>query len=131
MSKRKPYVRPMTARWWLSNPFYIKCMLREASCLFVGGYSLTLLYGLYALKQGPYVWDAYLQALASPLALLFHALALPMAMYHSITWFGLAPKAMHLQLGDKKVADGLIEGGHFAAFVVVSVAIIVLVAGVL
>ena len=131
MSKRKPYVRPMTARWWLSNPFYIKYMLREASCLFVGGYSLTLLYGLYALKQGPYVWDAYLQALASPLALLFHALALPMAMYHSITWFGLAPKAMHLQLGDKKVADGLIEGGHFAAFVVVSVAIIVLVAGVL
>ncbi len=131
MSKRKPYVRPMTARWWLSNPFYIKYMLREASCLFVGGYSLTLLYGLYALKQGPYVWDAYLQALASPLALLFHALALPMAMYHSITWFGLAPKAMHLQLGDKKVADGLIEGGHFAAFVVISVAIIVLVAGVL
>lgn len=131
MSKRKPYVRPMTARWWLSNPFYIKYMLREATCLFVGGYSLTLLYGLYALKQGPYVWDAYLQALASPLALLFHALALLMSMYHSITWFGLAPKAMHLQLGDKKVPDGLIEGGHFAAFVVASVAIIVLVAGVL
>lgn len=131
MSKRKPYVRPMTATWWLSNPFYIKYMLREASCLFVGGYSLTLLFGLYALKQGPYVWDAYLQALASPLALLFHALALPMAMYHSITWFGLAPKAMHLQLGEKKVADSLIEGGHFAAFVLASVAIIVLVAGVL
>ena len=131
MSKRKPYVRPMTASWWLSNPFYIRYMLREATCLFVGGYSLTLLCGLYALKQGPYVWAAYLQLLASPLALLLHSLALLMAMYHSITWFGLAPKAMHLQLGDKKVPDALIEGGHFAAFVVASVAIIVLVAGVL
>lgn len=131
MSKRKPYVRPMTATWWLSNPFYIKYMLREGSCLFVGGYALVLLWGVYALKQGAAAWGGYLDALASPLALLFHAVALAMALYHSVTWFALAPKAMHLQLGDKKVADSLIEGGHFAAFVVACVVIIVLVSGVL
>ena len=84
MSKRKPYVRPMTATWWLSNPFYIRYMLREATCLFVGGYSLTLLCGLYALKQGPYVWAAYLQLLASPLALLLHSLALLMALFSAV-----------------------------------------------
>lgn len=131
MSKRKPYVRPMTATWWLSNSFYIRYMLREGTCIFVGGYSLVLLWGVYALKHGEAAWQGYLQALASPLALIFHGLGLAMALFHSFTWFGLAPKAMHLQLGDKKVPDSLIEGGHYAAFALACLVVIVLVSGVL
>jgi fumarate reductase subunit C len=35
-------------------------------------------------------------------------------------WFKLAPKAMPVQLGEKKLPDSVIVIGHYAAWVVVS-----------
>jgi len=56
----------------------------------------------------------------------FHVVALAFAAYHSITWFKLTPKALPLQLGEEFVPDGAISGAHFAAWGVVSLAILYL-----
>ena len=75
-SKRKPYVRQVKKSWWLRNSFYTGYMLREGTCFFVGAYAVILLCGLLRLSQGVAAFAGWLAALHSPLAILFHLLAL-------------------------------------------------------
>lgn len=43
VTPRKDYVRPVSATWWLKRRTYFLFMLRELTCVFVGGYALLLL----------------------------------------------------------------------------------------
>ena len=61
--------------------------------------------------------------LQTPLALILHAIALVMVLYHSITWFSLAPKAMVLRVGSKRIPGWAIAGANFAAWGVFSAAL--------
>lgn len=89
----KTWRRPM-AGWWRRNPFYVRYMLREASCLFIIAYALILLAGLYRLVQGEAAFGAWVAALRAPGALVFHGVALVFAAYHSWTWFAVMPKTL-------------------------------------
>jgi fumarate reductase subunit C len=95
MSRLKPaarsYVRPMGG-WWRKNPFFVRYMLREASALFLSAYALVLLTGLYRLTQGEAAFEAWRGALATPLSVVFHVLALLFVAYHALTWFQVMPK---------------------------------------
>ena len=42
MSKRKKYVRPMTATWWQKLDFYKAYMLREATSVFAVWFCIVL-----------------------------------------------------------------------------------------
>ena len=46
--------------------------------------------------------------------------ALVAALYHSITWFALSPKAMVVRLGEQRVPPRLVVGANYAAWIVVS-----------
>ncbi|MGH9783716.1 MAG: fumarate reductase subunit C, partial [Terriglobia bacterium] len=39
----KPYVRPISAGWWLKRSSYLLFMLRELSSVFVAGYVVLFL----------------------------------------------------------------------------------------
>jgi len=121
---RKPYVRAMTFRWIFRHPRYVRYMARELSCLFIGGWTLLMVWGLKQLAQGPAAWAAFLEWLKSPASIVFHVLALGFAVYHSITWFNLTPKALPLQLGEELVPDAVISGAHFGAWAVLSAAVL-------
>jgi fumarate reductase subunit C len=123
---RKPYVRPITSEWIFRHPRYVRYLVREFSCLFIGGWTLMLVWGLKQLADGAAAWAAFLQYLASPASIVFQLLTLAFASYHSITWFNLTPKAMPLQVGDEFVADGVISGAHLAAWAVLSLTILFL-----
>ena len=88
-----PYVRPMRG-WWRRNPYFLRYMLREASALFLIGYTLTLLFGLFRLSQGTAAFEAWRAGLAAPWAIALHAVALGFVAYHSWTWFQVMPKTM-------------------------------------
>ena len=88
-----PYVRPMRG-WWRRNPYFLRYMLREASALFLTGYALTLLYGLFRLSQGAVAFEAWRAGLAAPWSVALHGLALLFVAYHSVTWFQVMPKTM-------------------------------------
>lgn len=51
-TKRKPYVRPMTSTWWKKLPFYRFYMLREGTAVPAVWFSIELIFGLFALKNG-------------------------------------------------------------------------------
>jgi fumarate reductase subunit C len=123
---RRPFERPITSEWIFRHPRYVRYMAREFSCLFIGGWTLLMVWGLKALSEGPAAWAAFLELLGSPASILFHLLTLAFAAYHSVTWFNLTPKAMPLQLGEEFTPDWVISGAHFAAWAVVSAGLLYL-----
>ena len=123
---RKPYVREETWRWIFRHPRYLRYMAREFSCLFIGAWTLLLVWGLKQLAEGPAAWSAFLAWLRSPMSVAFHVVALGFAAYHSITWFRLTPKALPVQLGEAFVPDGVISGAHYAAWAALSLAVLYL-----
>lgn len=123
---RRPYLRKMTSAWIFRHPRYLRYMLREFSCLFIGAWTLLLVWGLKQLAEGPAAWAEFLELLTNPASIAFHCLALGFAVYHSITWFNLTPKALPLLVGGDFVPDGAISGAHFAAWGAVSLAVLYL-----
>ncbi len=121
---RRPYVREETWRWVLRHPRYLRYMAREFSCLFIGAWTFLLIVGLKRLAEGPQAWEAFLAALRSPLSIAFHVVALAFAIYHSITWFNLTPKALPLQLGESFVPDRVVSGAHFVGWGVLSAVVL-------
>ena len=122
---RKPYLREVPrVRWFLRHPRYLRYMAREFSCLFIGAYTLMLVVGLRRLAEGPEAYAAFLAALATPGAILFHGFALAFSLYHSITWFKLTPKALPVQLGEDFLPDRVIAGAHYAGWALVSLVVL-------
>ena len=123
---RKPYMRKLPKWWWLRQRSYTIYMIRELTCIFIGAYTAVIVVGLMRLSQGRAEYDAFLDALRSPLGMTFHLLAILFALFHTVTWFGVAPKAMPLRIGEKKVPDAAIIMAHYAAWIVVSAAVLFL-----
>ena len=124
----RPYVRPMPKSWWMHQGRYVRYMIREATCLFIGLHALVLLFGIYRLSQGRDAFDAFLAALWSPAGRVMSVVIVLMAVVHSVTWFNLTPKAMPLWIGDRKVPDSIIIGDHYGGWIAVS-AVLMFVAG--
>ncbi|MGH8519033.1 MAG: fumarate reductase subunit C [Panacagrimonas sp.] len=114
------------AGWWRRNPFYLWYMLREASCVFITLYALVLLWGLARLAQGRGAYEAWLASLSSPGAILFHAVAFALVLYHAWTWFKVMPRTMpFLRIGGRRVPDGLIVAFACACSIVLSCALLI------
>lgn len=127
MSKRRPYVRPMDG-WWKKNPFYVEYMIHEGTALFVAAYALTLLVGLVRLGQGAEAWAGWLEAMKSPLSLVFHVALLVAIAYHAFTWFKLFPLTMPpIIVNGKRLEPGVVVGSGWAAAVVAALALLGLV----
>ena len=116
----KEYIRPMPATWWLTRKTYFLFMVRELTCVFVGGYALFLLM-LAMRRDDP---QAFAALLDSRLLIALQIIALPMVLYHSITWFNLTPKVLVLWRGEERVSPVLIAGAHYVAWIIASLAIL-------
>lgn len=127
MSKRKPYQREIKNDWWLKSAFYSKYMIREGSSVLITLYSLILAWGVFRLSQGEVAFNAWLSALQHPISIILHLFVLSIALYHTITWFSLAPKAVDLYIKGKPIDAKLIVAGHYIAFIVVSVFCLVII----
>jgi fumarate reductase subunit C len=121
---RKPYVREMTYRWIFRHPRYLRYMAREFSCLFIGAWTLMMVWGLQQLAEGRASWEAFLEMLRSPWSIAFHCLALGFSLYHTVTWFNLTPKALPVQIGEAFVPDAVIAGAHYAAWALLSLVLL-------
>jgi fumarate reductase subunit C len=124
-TETKEYVRPMPATWWLHNYHLVLFMIREMTSMFIAGYAvflLVLLYLRFAEKE-----QVFNEILKSPVSIVLQVIALIFAVYHSVTWFNLTPKAVILWRGEEKVSPALIVGAHYALWAVVSVIVLLLV----
>ncbi len=115
--------------WWLANSRYLRYMAREITSLFIGAYTGVLVVGLARLAEGRAAYETYLQVLQGSASVVFHGLAFLFALYHTATWFNVTPRAMPLELGGQRVPGGIIIGAHYAGWVVVSAALLILAGG--
>ena len=119
---RQPYVRAFSkTTWYMRNGRYKVYMLREVTCLLVGFYAFLTIFALAALAAGPDQWNGFLAAQQNPVMIVFHGIALLyFLVYQTFAWFKLAPKAMPVQLGEKKLPGSIIVIAHYVAWAVLS-----------
>lgn len=114
--------------WWKKNPFFVEYVCHESTAFFVLGYALTLLVGLVRLGQGEAAWNAWLEALKSPLALVAHLVLLAVITYHTISWFKIMPITLPpILVGGKKLSPCAIVTGGLTAAAAAGLALFVLV----
>jgi fumarate reductase subunit C len=97
--------------------------MRELSSVFIAYFAVLLMMLLRALSQGPEDYLAFLEWLKKPSVIALNAVSLFFVLFHTITWFNLAPRAMVIRLYGRRVPDLLIAGANYGAWVVVSVAV--------
>jgi fumarate reductase subunit C len=120
VKKTKEYIQTMPGNWWLKKKTYFLFMVRELTCVFVGGYAIFLLV-LVARHDDP---GAFAALLHSPLLIALQIIALPMILYHSVTWINLTPKVMVLWRGEERISPLLIAGANFVLWAAVSIVIL-------
>jgi len=116
----KLYIRVKPIFWWLKKWTSFRFMLRELTSLAVGYYAVVLILTINAINQGSDTFQVFQSWFSSPIAVIINLIALVLAIHHSITWFSLAPKAMVIQIGEKKVPGFLISGMNYGAWIVLS-----------
>jgi fumarate reductase subunit C len=122
-SHPKLYRPRVSTYWWLWRQAYLKFILRELSSVAVAYFVVLLLLQLHALSLGPEAYVTFQQWLKTPYMIVLNGIALLFVLFHTITWFNLAPRAMVVRLRGKRVPDVLIAGSNYVAWLAVSVAV--------
>ena len=120
------YYPKLPTTWWLRNPRYFSFMIREFSSVFVAAFLVVLLIQLWELGNGPEAYRALLQKLRSPGWIIFHAVALAFALYHSVTWLNLTAVVQVVRVGERQVPPWLVTAVSFVAWGVVSLVVLFL-----
>jgi fumarate reductase subunit C len=116
----KWYRTRMSTYWWLWRGAYLKFILREISSAFIMYFVAITLWQLWALGQGPDAYARWQAWMTTPFAMVLNGITLFFIVFHAVTWFNLAPKAMVVRLGDRSVPGAMIAASNYAAWAVVS-----------
>jgi fumarate reductase subunit C len=116
------WYRPrVSTYWWLWRWAYLKFILRELSSVFVAYFVVLILLQLRALSQGPETYAAFQAWLKTPWVLALNAVSLFFVVFHTVTWFNLAPRAMVVRLRGQRLPDYVVSGSNYVAWLIVSV----------
>jgi fumarate reductase subunit C len=121
------YRRKIGTFWWLGSWPYTRFIVRELTSVPVAWFVVLTIALVVAIANGPSAYDRYSELMKEPLMVFVNGLAFVFLLYHSITWFNLAPKAMVVKLGDRPVPGILIAGANFGGWFAVSIGIALLV----
>ena len=117
------YRRRVSVWWWLKRPSYTIFVAREMTSVPVAWFAAVLMWEICALSRGPEAYARFLAWMAHPLLVLVNFFALAAVLFHAITWFNLAPKAMVVRMGGRRVPDVMISGMNYAAWIVLTAAV--------
>ena len=122
--------RHVSTYWWLEKASYFAFIMREASCIFVAWLVVYFLMLVNAVGQGEASYQQFLAASARPAVLAVNIVSFLFMMFHAVTFFDAAPRALVVHVGTKRVPERMIGLSHYAAWLVASVVVIWLVMGV-
>jgi len=115
------WYRPkVSVYWWLGQRQYLKFILRELSSVFVAFCVIELLFLFSALGRGPDAYAHMLTTLRSPLLVVLNLVSFFFVVFHTITWFNLAPHAMDVRVSGKRVPGIALTAPNFAGWLTVS-----------
>ena len=112
--------RPVSTYWWLEKPSYLAFILRESSCMFVAWFVAYLLLLIRSVLKSEESYQQFLVWSATPAVVLVNAVTFAFMLYHAVTFFDAAPRAMVVRIGRKRVPARLVLAGHYAAWLAVS-----------
>ena len=125
------WYRPaVSTYWWLGRGTYVAFILREMSAIFVAWFVVYLLMLLHAVSQGTESYQQFLDWSAGVGILILNVVTLIFVLIHAVTWFNLAPQAMAVRVGGKRVPDVLISSSNYAAWALVSAFLVWILIGV-
>ncbi|MBI1767005.1 MAG: hypothetical protein HY015_00990 [Bacteroidetes bacterium] len=127
----KKYKPQMGIFWWTDRWSSIKFILRELTSVAVAVYSIIFLFYVSSILQGKKTFEEFSESLKSPAFIALHCFILLCLVFHSITWFNLAPQAMVIKLGEKKVPGIVVALMNYAGWFFISLAILWLVTNLL
>lgn len=108
----------MSTYWWLKKPSYLAFILREISSVFVAWTIVYLLLTIRALTQGAVPYADFLEWSRGPAVLIVNVVSVAFLVFHAITWFNLAPQAMVIHVGRRRVPGALIAASNYAAWAI-------------
>ena len=132
---RRPYPQEVDRfKWWIADPhfnrpFYLDYMARESTCIFIALYAILFVWGLGALASGPEAYAGFSGAMQSTGGVILQLVILAFAVYHTVTWFILAPQGMKpMRMKDgKRVPAGRVVQALFAMWAGATVVTLLLV----
>ena len=86
------------------------------------GHVITLLQ-IHSISRGPEAYARFEERMRNPLMIALNAISFLFVLFHTITWFNLAPRAVVARLGGKRVPQILIAGSNYVAWLVISAAV--------
>jgi fumarate reductase subunit C len=110
----------MSTYWWLGRWSYLTFILRELTSIFVAWSVVYLLLLVRAVIQGDSAYRQFLGWSRSPIILLLNLVSLGFIVFHTVTWFHLAPKAMVLHARGKRVPGSWITASNYLAWALAS-----------
>lgn len=116
----KWYRRRIPIFWWTRKRAYLKFITRELTSPFVAYAAVLLLVQVWALARGEAAYTRFTAWLQSPPVLVWHGVLLLILLFHTVTWLNLAPKAIVLRVGGRRIPDAAVVAGHYAAWLIVS-----------
>ncbi|MGW0735347.1 hypothetical protein [Streptomyces sp. NPDC002851] len=122
MSRSQMYVRPVPTLWWLRRRAYLVFVLRELSSVFIAWFVVYLLLLAGAVAGGPAEYERFQEWSGHWWVVLVNVIALLFVLLHTVTWFGLAPRAMVVRLRGRRVRPRSIVALHYALWALLSAA---------
>jgi fumarate reductase subunit C len=110
----------MPVFWWVGRRSYLLFVLRELSSVFVAWSVVFLLLLIQAVGQGGTAYRQFVDRSGEPWMLALNIVTLVFVVFHAITWFNLAPKAMVVRLRGKRVPRSWIAGAHYVGWALLS-----------
>jgi fumarate reductase subunit C len=108
--------RPSTY-WWLGRPAYLAFITRELSSIFIAWFVVYLLLLVHAVSRGDASYQSFLAWSRHPVVMVLNVVTLLFVVFHAVTWFNLAPKAIVAHVGRKRLPASVISVSNYAAWV--------------
>ena len=117
------YRAKVSTYWWTRQWSHFRFILRELTSLGVLYVVILILWFVYALSEGIVALARLEDWLRSPLGLVLSTIALFLVVFHAITWFNLAPRAMPVRLGGRRLPDWAVAAPNYLAWLGISLLI--------
>lgn len=114
------YRARVSTYWWSRQWAYFKFILRELSSVFVAYFVVITLLQIRALAHGPAAYAEFQERLKTPILVAFNGISFFFVLFHAVTWFNLAPKAMAIRVRGRRVPDFLILLPNYVAWLAIS-----------
>ncbi len=121
--------RRKSTYWWLERMSYLIFILRELSSAFVAWTVVFLLMLVHAVSRGDVAYQQFLSWSTSLPVMLWNLISLFFVVLHAATWFRLAPQAMVVHVGGRRLPGAVIAASNYLLWVMATVLVVWLLVG--